>query len=91
MLCPVAEPQLALWARAYIVPERETKAGELWLAACEPSLWHPTMRGPQRECGNSDAQGPATQSRGLAAQNSSLTSYCNSSSERQGSRAGNMS
>lgn len=39
---PVTEPQMALWEWAHLFLDRVTEAGELWLAASEPSLWHPT-------------------------------------------------
>lgn len=66
-----------------LLSRKSEEAGELWLAASEPSLWHPTAAGLQEgvEIVAPEAQ---LQNRGLAAQNSSLISSCNSSSERRG-------
>lgn len=82
-LSPVTEPQMALWEWAHLFLERVTEAGELWLAASELSLWHPTAAGLK---GSVEIVAPEAQlqNRSLAAQNSSLTSSCNSSSERRG-------
>lgn len=66
-----------------LLSRKSEEAGELWLAASEPSLWHPTAAGLKEgvEIVAPEAQ---LQNRGLAAQNSSLISSCNSSSERRG-------
>lgn len=81
---------MAPWEWAHVILERVTKAGELWLAAFEPSLLASHVAGLK---GNEEIVAPEAQLRRTEVwlPRAVVTSYCNSSSKRRGSGAGNVS